>query len=64
MNDLLIQMAVSILLSTVKNPEKRAELKRAMLKVRNQINLAYQDDPDFWPVVPVEPEAPGEPAAS
>jgi hypothetical protein len=61
MNDLLIQMAVSILLSTIKNPEKRAELKRAMLKVRNTINMAYADDPDFWPVVEVEPPTPPTP---
>lgn len=47
MEDLFITMAISILLKAVKNPAKQAELKKAMLKVRNMINTAYAADPDF-----------------
>jgi hypothetical protein len=47
MEEMIIGMAVSIVLSTIKNPAKKAQLKKAMLKIRNQINLAYAGDPDF-----------------
>lgn len=47
--DLLIPMAVSVIISSVKNPAKKAELKKAMLKVRNTINQVYANDPDFAP---------------
>lgn len=47
MDDLIISMAISVILSTIKNPKKKLELKRAMLKIRNTINLAYASDPDF-----------------
>lgn len=44
-------MAISVLLSTlkeiVKNKEKKAEMKKAMLKVSRAINTVYGDDPDF-----------------
>lgn len=49
MDDLIISMAISVVLSTIKNPEKKAKLKKALLKVRNQINLAYKNDLDFAP---------------
>ncbi len=47
MDELIIQMAITIILSTVKNPAKKAELKKAMLKIRNTINTVYAGDPDF-----------------
>ncbi len=47
MDTMIIQMAIAIILSTVKNPAKKAELKKAMLKIRNSINTAYAGDPDF-----------------
>lgn len=47
MEDLLIAMAITTILSTIKNPKSKAKLKAAMLKVRNAINQAYAGDPDF-----------------
>mgnify|MGYP001320477171 CR=1 FL=1 len=51
MNDLFLNLAISTLLTaikeSVKNPEKKITLKRAFLKVRNAINTLYLDDPDF-----------------
>lgn len=49
MDSMIITMAVAIILQSVKNPAKKAELKKAMLKIRNAINTAYADDPDFNP---------------
>ncbi len=39
--DLYVSMGISILLSTIKNPAKAAQFKRAFLKVRDAINAAY-----------------------
>lgn len=47
MVDIWINFGISVILTAVKDPAKRAELKRAMLKVRNAINTAYAGDPDF-----------------
>lgn len=51
MNDLLLNMGISFVLTAIKesfkNPKKKEELKRAMLKIRNQINMLYAGDPDF-----------------
>jgi hypothetical protein len=51
MNEMLIDMGISFVLSAIKesfkNPAKKAQLKKAMLKVRNQINLLYAGDADF-----------------
>lgn len=47
MDELIIQMAITIILSTVKNPAKKVQLKKAMLKIRNTINTVYAADPDF-----------------
>ncbi len=51
MNDFWVDMALSVLFSVlkqvVKNPAKKAELKKAMLKLRDTINIAYGGDPDF-----------------
>lgn len=45
--EIAFTVLLSVLKSTVKNKKKKAELKRAMLKLRNQINLIYGNDPDF-----------------
>lgn len=51
MNNFWIPMALSVLFEvlseTVKNPQSKAKLKKALLKLRNAINTAYFDDPDF-----------------
>lgn len=48
MADFLISMAISVILTTlkeaIKNPEKKAALKRAMLKIRDNINVVYPED--------------------
>lgn len=41
MDELIISMAISVILATIKNPDKKAKLKAALLKVRNEINLLY-----------------------
>lgn len=45
--DMLLSLGITILLTYIKNPEKRAEIKKVALKVRNSINAAYASDPDF-----------------
>lgn len=47
MEDMIITMALSIILATIKNPAKKASLKAVMLKIRNAINVSYAGDPDF-----------------
>lgn len=47
MEDLLISMGLSVLLSAIKNPAKRASLRKQMLKIFNAIKAAYANDPDF-----------------
>lgn len=51
MNSLFLDLAISTILSTIKssfkNENSKAQLKRALLKVRNQINLLYAGDADF-----------------
>ncbi len=51
MPEYLIQMAITVLLSvlkeSVKNEQKKADLKKAMLKIRNAINTLYAGDEDF-----------------
>lgn len=46
--DFILSMAISVILAAikqaVKNPEKAEELKRAFLKVRDQINILYPDE--------------------
>ena len=46
--DFFFSMAVSVVLTAikqaVKNPEKAEELKRALLKVRDQIEALYPED--------------------
>lgn len=47
MEDVLINLGISAILTAVKNPTKAASLKKALLKVRNAINAAFPGDPDF-----------------
>lgn len=51
MNSFFFDLGVSVVLSSIKaafkSDETRAALKRALLKVRNQINALYYGDPDF-----------------
>jgi hypothetical protein len=47
MEDLYVSMAVSVLLSTIKNPDKKAKLKTVFLKVYQTIKTVYAGDPDF-----------------
>jgi hypothetical protein len=48
MEDFWVSMGVNIVLTAinqaVKNSKKRASLKRALLKVRDQINMLYPED--------------------
>ena len=39
--------AILTALAEMKGPKKKAQLKRAMLKVYRAIKVAYSDDPDF-----------------
>lgn len=45
--DMVINFFFSILRGVVKNPQKKEDLKRVMLKIRNVINMTYADDDDF-----------------
>lgn len=47
MDDLIISMATAVILSAVKNPAKKASLKKAMLKIYRTIGSMYAGDPDF-----------------
>lgn len=45
--DYLISVGVTILLTAIKNPAKKATIKKIALKVYNAIKAAYAGDPDF-----------------
>lgn len=45
--DLLIAMAASVILATVKNPARQAKLAKVMLKIFTTIGGAYINNPDF-----------------
>ena len=51
MDNLFINMGISFVLTaikdSVKNPKKKEELKKALLKIRNAINMLYAGDEDF-----------------
>lgn len=51
MDSIFFDLGVSAVLSAIKaafkSEEKRTALKRALLKIRNQINALYYGDPDF-----------------
>lgn len=38
MLDVLIPMALSVLFEVIKNPEKSAQFRRALIKLRNDLN--------------------------
>lgn len=46
--DFFLSMAISVILTSiqqaVKNPEKAETIKRALIKVRNQIDLLYPNE--------------------
>lgn len=44
MDDLIINMSISVLLGVIKNTSKREHLKAALLKVRNAINAAFPSE--------------------
>jgi hypothetical protein len=43
MDELLINMALAIIFSVIKNPAKKEALKKALLKMRNAINTLYPE---------------------
>ena len=45
--DLGISFVFTSLREAVKNAEKKAKLKKIMLKIKNQIEIVFSDDPDF-----------------
>lgn len=45
--DLIINLGISAILSAIKNPAKKAQLRKAFLKVFNAIKAAFPTDPDF-----------------
>lgn len=47
MYDFWITMGTTAILTSIKNPEKRAGLKKIMLKIYTSIKAAYAGDPDF-----------------
>lgn len=47
MEDILINLGVSALLVSIKNPDKRVSMKAIFLKVFRTIKAAYAGDPDF-----------------
>ena len=47
MEDILISMGITVILAAIKNPNKKASLRAAMLKVFRAIQSAYHQDEDF-----------------
>ncbi len=47
MDELLINMGFTILLSTIKNAASKVKFRAAFLKIFRAIRLAYASDPDF-----------------
>lgn len=45
--DLGISVIFTALREAVKNPDKKAKLKKVMLKIKTQIEIVFSDDPDF-----------------
>jgi hypothetical protein len=41
MEELIIHMAMSIVLATIKNPAKKEKFKAVLLKIRNTISSMY-----------------------
>jgi hypothetical protein len=47
MEDIAIQLGITLVLNAIKNPAKKKALRKAMLKIFNAIKMAYPGDPDF-----------------
>ena len=45
--ELIVSMATSVILASVKNPEKKSKLKKAMAKIYTTIGNTYFGDPEF-----------------
>ena len=45
--EFLFNNAIGLILLTVKTTESQLHFKRAFLKIRNAINQAFANDPDF-----------------
>lgn len=44
MEDMILNFALTVVKSVVKNPKKRAALKRQLLRIRDAISMAYPDE--------------------
>lgn len=42
MEDMILNFALTVVKSVVKNPKKRAALKRQLLRIRDAISMAYR----------------------
>jgi hypothetical protein len=42
-----ITLVLSVIKDSFKNPKAKEEFKKALKKIRDQINLLYADDPEF-----------------
>jgi hypothetical protein len=47
MNEILIKMVIASALQSIKNPDKKAKLRRLMQWAVQSILMAYADDPEF-----------------
>lgn len=47
MEEFVINSAVGVVLLVVKNPEKRAKFRKALLKIFKSICIGYAGDADF-----------------
>jgi Tfp pilus assembly major pilin PilA len=47
MQDILITLGINAILAAIKGPQKKASLRKAMLKVFRALKVAYANDPDF-----------------
>lgn len=45
--DFWITMGTAAILASIKNADKRVQLKKVMLKIVSSIKAAYAGDPDF-----------------
>lgn len=47
MEDYLFNIGVSVVLQTIKNPEKKRKLRNVFLKIFRSIKSAFPDDKEF-----------------
>ena len=45
--DMALAVMFSVLKGSIKNAESKAKMKKAFLKLFNQIKIVYAGDPDF-----------------